>query len=358
MFKSISHALLRWYWSARKRWKQLKTNWTVERAISGKEVTCRDISRVALQCYVPLTQPLTLISEIQRSGGTLLSQLFDGHPECLAHPHELKIGYPAKDIWPVLSPEDDPDTLFRTLFERPVIKLAREGYRKGREDEFFLFVFLPSLQRDIFVDYLSAQKIRSPRSILDAYMTSFFNAWLNYQGLNRSKRIITGFAAGLSTSESNVAAFFDTYPDGKLISVIRDPFSWYASARRHRSKKRWFGTIESAIAHWGRSAEAMIRNKSAYNGRVRVIRFERLIGDTENVMRGLSEFAGITYHESLLTPTFNNVPIRANTSFAGETQSGILQTVLTRHQGLNDEEISYIEAHTRQLYNTVLECTD
>jgi hypothetical protein len=193
---------------------------------------------------------------------------------------------------------------------------------------------------------------------MDAYMTSFFNAWLNYRGFSGSKKIITGFAAGLSTKESNVAAFFDAYPDGRLISVIRDPFSWYASARKHRSKKQWFGTIESAIVHWGRSAEAMIRNKSAYNGRVRVIRFERLIGDTETVMRGLSEFAGITYHESLLTPTFNNVPIRANSSFAGETQSGILQTVLTRHQALSDEENDYIEAHARQLYNAVLECTD
>ena len=44
----------------------------------------------------PVTSPLVLISQVQRSGGTLLSQLFDGHPELHAHPHELKIGYPTK----------------------------------------------------------------------------------------------------------------------------------------------------------------------------------------------------------------------------------------------------------------------
>ena len=45
-----------------------------------------------LEHLVPVTDPLVLVSQIQRSGGTLLSQLFDGHPECHAHPHELKIG--------------------------------------------------------------------------------------------------------------------------------------------------------------------------------------------------------------------------------------------------------------------------
>jgi hypothetical protein len=37
-----------------------------------------------------------LISQIQPSGGTPLSQLADSHPELDAHPHELKIGYPNK----------------------------------------------------------------------------------------------------------------------------------------------------------------------------------------------------------------------------------------------------------------------
>jgi hypothetical protein len=30
----------------------------------------------------PVTVPLALISQIQRSGGSMLSQLFDGHPNC------------------------------------------------------------------------------------------------------------------------------------------------------------------------------------------------------------------------------------------------------------------------------------
>jgi hypothetical protein len=57
-----------------------------------------DLFRSGLKSATPITVPLALISQIQRSGGSLLSQLFDGHPEIYAHPDELKIGYPEKYI--------------------------------------------------------------------------------------------------------------------------------------------------------------------------------------------------------------------------------------------------------------------
>ena len=67
----------------------------------------RDLLNRAYQTYLehlpPVTAPLALISQIQRSGGSMLSQLFDGHPEVHAHPHELKIGYPKKFNWPEIN---------------------------------------------------------------------------------------------------------------------------------------------------------------------------------------------------------------------------------------------------------------
>ena len=64
-----------------------------------------------------LTQPLVLITQIQRSGGTLLSQLLDGHPQVCAHPHELHIGKPMKWDWPMLNMRDSPETWFSCLYE-------------------------------------------------------------------------------------------------------------------------------------------------------------------------------------------------------------------------------------------------
>ena len=76
----------------------------------------RELFRVRLEHVVGVREPLVLVSQIQRSGGTLLSQLFDGHPECHAHPHELKIGSPRKFNWPLDLTR--PERCFETLFEK------------------------------------------------------------------------------------------------------------------------------------------------------------------------------------------------------------------------------------------------
>jgi len=95
----------------------------------------------------PVTTPLALISEIQRSGGSMLSQLFDGHPEVHAHPHELKVGHPKKFIWPQIDLTDRPERWFEILFEDIVVRHFRGGYKKMEKyKDTFLFVFLPSLQ--------------------------------------------------------------------------------------------------------------------------------------------------------------------------------------------------------------------
>jgi hypothetical protein len=69
-----------------------------------------------------------LISQIQRSGESLLSQLLDGHPELDAHPHELKIGYPNKYTWSKLNLNDDPKNWYPSAARhRPLV------YRDVRE---------------------------------------------------------------------------------------------------------------------------------------------------------------------------------------------------------------------------------
>jgi len=138
----------------------------------------------------PVTSPLVLISQIQRSGGSLLSQLFDGHPEVHPHPHELMLGYKKKYVWPRIDLNEHPERWFRILFE-------------------------------------------------------------------------------------NMDIFFEVYPDGRLISLIRDPKNWFPSALRHGPKL--YGDIKLAIFQWKESAQAMLRNKKRYSDRICLIKFEDLV---------------------------------------------------------------------------------
>jgi hypothetical protein len=189
---------------------------------TGKDL--KILNDVCLENIFPVTAPLALISQIQRSGGSLLSQLFDGHPELYAHPHELKIGYPKKKFWPKIDLDDAPRRWFEILFEDSVIRLFREGYKKeSTSDITFPFIFLPRLQKKIFLKYLESIQSVNHRDVFDAYMTSYFGAWLNNQNIGGSKKYTTAFTPRLSMIEENMETFFEIYPDGRLISIVRNP---------------------------------------------------------------------------------------------------------------------------------------
>ena len=300
----------------------------------------------------PVTSPLVLISQIQRSGGSLLSQLFDGHPELDAHPHELKIGYPKKYIWPKLDLDDSPKQWFENLFELSVLEHFKAGYKKQKNlDETFLFLFMPSVQRELYLNYLDSVATITLRDVFDAYMTSYFGAWLNNQNSFGPKKYITAFTARLSMEKENMEAFFEIYPDGRLISVIRDPKNWYPSAARHRPHV--YGDVEEALDLWQKSARAMLWNKERFGDRVCILTFEDLVGKTEAVMRHLAEFLAIKFDDGLMMPTFNKYPIKANTSFDAQ-QHGIIDSALNRHKLLAPQELEIIDHMTTKLYREVL----
>ena len=82
------------------------------------------------EAIVPVSEPLVLISQVQRSGGTLLNSLLDGHPELHVHPYELQIGHPTKADWPVLDLNGGTEDWLELLSEPLLPTLFAEGYRK------------------------------------------------------------------------------------------------------------------------------------------------------------------------------------------------------------------------------------
>lgn len=301
----------------------------------------------------PITAPLALISQIQRSGGSMLSQLFDGHPEVHAHPHELKIGYPKKLAWPKLDLNEKPEKWFLLLFEDIVLTHMKEGYKKLKKEKItHPFAFLPDLQQQLFLNHLKSIDQVRLRDIYDAYMTSYFGAWLNNSNFHRGvKKFVVGFTPRFAMRRENMTGFFEIYPDGKLISIVRDPKNWYPSAMRH--KPNVYPDVGTAIDQWLASVHATLWNQETFGDRVCIIRFEDLIGQTETVMRHLSAFLGIEFDSILLKPTFNRSPIRANTSFELEKEK-IVASTLYRYQTLSRTELEKISLMTAEAYDLVL----
>jgi len=273
----------------------------------------RQLCRVRAEHLVRVDQPLVLVSQIQRSGGTLLSRLFDGHPEVHAHPYELKIG--PKDRWPTLD-LGEPESWFATLYEEKTAAHLVAGWSKpGLKEtdvDVFPFLFVPRLQKQLFDASVAEKRIERSRDVLDCYFTAYFNAWLDNQNLYTGpKRLVTAFTPRTNLDEKSVARFFADYPDGWLVTIVREPRAWYASAVRHRAQ---YEDLEAALDLWRRSALAALAGRERYGDRVVVLTYETLVAETETTMRRLAGAFGISTAPVLLVPTFNGRPVRANSS--------------------------------------------
>jgi hypothetical protein len=346
----------------RRRKKRLSLDETLARLDRVDEVYREEytqLCRIRLEKRVEVSEPLVLITQIQRSGGTLLSQLFDGHPQCHAHPYELYIGYPKKMDWPELDLRDGPASWFKILFERPVLRAFERGYTKygrGIDDdmEVFPFIFLPSLQKAIFEDCIARSSIQTARNVFDCYMTSYFNAWLDNQNLYGSKkRLVTAFVPRMGMDDANLLRFFETYPDGRLLSIIRDPKSWWVSARKH--KPDVYGDLDQAADLWVASTEAVTAAHRRYGDRVDLLKFEELVTDTEGTMRRVAGRLGLAFHACLLTPTFNGLPIKADSSYQVRGH-GVISEPVTRHKAvLTAAEMARIDERTAGVYAEALD---
>jgi len=330
-----------------------------------RDVELEQVYRMRRAHVVPVRQPLALVSQVNRSGGTLLAQLFSGHPQCHVHPGEIQIGFPSKEEWPDFDLGDAPERWFAMLLEKRIGHYAREGFIKVPErlrgsyatsEISHPFLFVPSLQRQIFDDCIAAQPPRSQRDVIDAYMTSYFNAWLDYQGLYApGVRWVVGFVPRLASRPDSLERFFRDYPDGRLISIVRDPRSWFVSWQRKKPEERQ--TPETGLPRWKASAQAMLDNKRRFGERVRLLRFDRLLQQTEASMRSLAAWLGIEFHEILTRPTFQSIEIRANSSDRVE-RTGILDAPLLRSGQLPEAHVEAIRAEAGDLYARVLAAVD
>ena len=324
----------------------------IKKVCSGRGVHLRDLFQSCSDHISPVTEPLALISQIQLSGGSLLSQLFDGHHQIHAHPHELIMGFKKKYIWPRIDLNDRPEHWFGILFEKMTIEYTTKEYKQRRADqETFPFILVPFLQKELFLKYLDSIQSITLRDVFDAYMTSYFGAWISNQNANGQKKFITAFTPRLATFNANMEFFFEIYPDGRLISLVRDPKNWFPSARGHTPEK--YGDLEGALNQWIECALAQIRNKESYGDRVCIIKFEDLVSNTEVVMRYLAEFLGIEFDDILTVPTFNKFPIKAHTGLKSKNDDGV-NIPLSKYRALSDQESETIERITAETYPRVL----
>jgi tetratricopeptide (TPR) repeat protein len=298
-------------------------------------------------------QPLVLISQVQRSGGTLLAQLFDGHPQLLAYPHELKIGRPRKWNWPALDFSAAPADWMASLFDPSLAEFMASGYVKADGNPHAQQAALPfDLSLEAFcADFMAAAEGSGrQRQVLDAYFAAFFSAWENARPTGR-ETWVTAFCPRLSMVQRSVEGLFTDYPDGRLICCIREPVAWYASSSRHAPE---YADPRAAADLWNASTRSALALAASRPDQVFLLSYEALVQDPAWVMSRLAGWLAIEACDVLLTPTFAGEAVLPNSSYP-VAETGIHRRSLRAAPGLAFPEVSAIERRTFDWYCRAVE---
>ena len=292
--------------------------------------------------YENINQDLIIIAQIQRSGGTLLSQLFDSHPEIHSYPSELRLTNPKYDWTEKFN--------FITFFnDRLLVSSAKKndykkdgsGLKKVLNKNEFKFDFFS--QKIIFESQKNKNNLRDN---LNAYFTSFFNSFKNYNNKTGIKKFIIAFLPRFIFKLENLELFYDIYSNGKIICVIRSPLNWLASAINH-SEVYKKDPIE-ALNLWKKSSLRTIEAKEKFKDKLLIVDFNDLINDTEETMKKLCKNLKLEFHKTLNSPSFNGELIRSNSSF-DSTSGKIDKKTLDRK--LPDNEISKYSSMLKECNN-------
>jgi hypothetical protein len=192
-----------------------------------------------------------------------------------------------------------PDAWWEALRERPAARAFANGSAssgaqddEGAAGDGAPFLLVPALQRRMFDHCVAQWQPASARDVLDCYMTSYFNAWLDYQSLYGGERLwVTGFGARLGLGAENQRAFFEDYPDGHLILVVSSP--------------------DPSLEDWPAGAESLLEAKRTYGDRLTIVPAVALADDTQAVMRSVAAGLGLEFSSILCRPTLNGLPAGA-----------------------------------------------
>lgn len=289
-----------------------------------------------------MLQQLALITQLHRSGGTLFSQLLDGHSAIKAHPHELFIGKPNKWDWPDLQNTlDSAEHVFSALQEDKIATIGasgqfiKPGSNKAATDQGVPFHYDINAHKSAFLALFNQAPAISQRLAIQLYLASFFEAWPEFHSSGR-ERYVSCFLPHILLHGSSMRRLFLDFPDLLLISLLRRPDTWLSSLENHigldlnnikkvtNQLERWKLSVKTITALHANSALHTFTSS-----------YEALVTDTRAEMQRFCNTAGLSFEPILLTPTVGGFPVLPNSSYK-RTETGVNQESLRLKQPLPD----------------------
>jgi hypothetical protein len=285
-------------------------------------------------------KPPIFICGHRKSGTTVFHNLFDGHPELLVYPSDLNLLYAYFPLFVSDSYSDEERRLRlqKVIFDDLEYQLAQENI----VDEIDINRF-----SKLFFGRLVGADLCNMQIIITALMESYAEL------MDRPDRTPLIKETSIEIYATEILAWF---PEAKFMHLVRDPRDNFAAlksgvagyySKMGEDEKQ---TLASLIYRTRLGLEmGKINAESLSDASYRFVNFNTLVMDIEPVMKGLAEFLGIAYSESLVIPTRLERAISGN-NFEGNKFSKISNKNMNRwKERISEEEAQIIEFHLGDL---------
>jgi len=254
-----------------------------------------------------------------KSATTLMIALLDNHPNLSVMPLEIKF---YEHFTNSLSSGSNYEDINRFFFEESKIKHMNPIYyasvdkmNSGRTD-------FKNVDFDLF------------RSLMDRNVQNYKENSNGFLGDIRANYLVDlnkAYVASLGRDEKDINSFavkegnhglpyidmiINDFPKAKFIVMVRDPRDMYASFKITQEAVRSGGSFPSfyspelSLLPWllgnvEKSCAAYMRYfaDASNSDRFHFVRYEDVVGNTQDVMHGVSDFVDVAFNASLLDPT-------------------------------------------------------
>jgi hypothetical protein len=290
------------------------------------------------------------IASINRSGGSLLARLLDGHPDIASYPLELR--YPiAMDVYPFvdyltgtpryireISAEEKVDLLeyfdIPQQKQDPIYKWGKErsdpiGVRQNYVEKERYDRVETSFEYHQYIEDLKsfAPSIKTVQDAYNAKDIAYFDAWDKGAHKGAMKFVVWHDSGGIFLVD--FSQYFEQFPESLVVFPIRHVFG-YIGSEKTRLARRYYGSrrfpkfpmpnilvkhfsaydLDALIRTWlvEITRGVLLQEKFGVNDKFLVYRYENLVERPESVMRYLCEKIQIPFEKTLLNPTIIGQP--------------------------------------------------
>lgn len=280
--------------------------------------------------------PNLFLTGHRKSGTSMLSRLFDSHPELSLYPTDISLLYAYFPGY--VAAQREPEKL-RKRISVVMEKALRYGLGLSGDSENHETIVRAMIHG--VLSRLSDDALTRRKDVLNALVMS----WREVAGASDG----TGVVLKETSQAIHFRALRESLPNTRFLHLMRDPRDTYAAIKA--GVTRYY----SALGEGERASLASVLNRVQVDTRAArsnaamdpesfsIVRFEDLVANPQAEMSRIAAFAGIAYDDCLLTPSVGGAPYGGN-SHDGLVMKGISAQNSGRwRERISDEEAMIIE---------------